>query len=129
GRFAGAWLLQRVRTQRLLAVSAAIAAVLVTTSIFSFGHTAMWTLILVGLFNSTMFPNIFTLAIEGLGPLTGRASGLLVAAIVGGAIIPELQGVLADHIGIHRAFLLPVLCYAYIVFYALKGTDSPETGA
>ncbi|HKV92897.1 MAG TPA: sugar MFS transporter [Candidatus Angelobacter sp.] len=121
GRFAGAWLLQRVRTQKLLSASAAIAAVLVTVSMLSFGHAAMWTLILVGLFNSTMFPSIFALAIEGLGPLTGRGSGLLVAAIVGGAVIPELQGVLADHIGIHHAFLLPVLCYLYIVFYAVKG--------
>ncbi|HET9283681.1 MAG TPA: sugar MFS transporter [Candidatus Angelobacter sp.] len=121
GRFAGAWLLQRVRTQKLLAASAAIAAVLVTISMLTFGHVAMWALILVGLFNSTMFPSIFTLAIEGLGPLTGRGSGLLVAAIVGGAVIPELQGVLADHIGIHHAFLLPVLCYVYIVFYAIKG--------
>jgi MFS transporter, FHS family, L-fucose permease len=95
--------------------------VLVTISMLTFGHAAMWTLILVGLFNSTMFPSIFTLAIEGLGPLTGRASGLLVAAIVGGAVIPELQGFLADRIGIHHAFLLPVLCYAYIVFYAVKG--------
>lgn len=121
GRFAGAWLLQRVRTQTVLAASAAIAAVLVTLSMLTFGHSAMWTLILVGLFNSTMFPSIFTLAIEGLGPLTGRGSGLLVAAIVGGAVIPELQGVLSDRIGIHHAFLLPVLCYAYIVFYALNG--------
>ena len=63
----------------------------------------------------------FTLAIEGLGPLTGKASGLLVAAIVGGAMVPELQGILADHIGIHHAFILPVLCYAYILFFALKG--------
>jgi FHS family L-fucose permease-like MFS transporter len=130
GRFAGAWLLQRVRTQTVLAASATIAAALVTTSMLTFGHAAMWTLILVGLFNSTMFPSIFTLAIEGLGPLTGRASGLLVAAIVGGALIPELQGLLADRIGIHHAFLLPVLCYAYIVFYALKGAaDKPAAHA
>jgi MFS transporter, FHS family, L-fucose permease len=121
GRFAGAWLLQRVRTQTVLAASAAIAAALVISSMLTFGHAAMWTLILVGLFNSTMFPSIFTLAIDGLGPLTGRGSGLLVAAIVGGAVIPELQGVLTDRIGIHHAFLLPVLCYGYIVFYALQG--------
>jgi FHS family L-fucose permease-like MFS transporter len=68
-----------------------------------------------------MFPSIFTLAIEGLGPLTGKASGLLVAAIVGGAVVPELQGILTDHIGIHHAFILPVLCYAYVVFYAING--------
>lgn len=129
GRFAGAWLLQRMRTQKVLGASAAIAAVLVTISILTFGHAAMWSLILVGLFNSTMFPSIFTLAIEGLGPLTGRGSGLLVAAIFGGAVIPKLQGVLADHIGIHHAFLLPVLCYAYIVFYALKGTADRQTQA
>jgi MFS transporter, FHS family, L-fucose permease len=120
GRFLGSALLLRIRTHRLLAFNAAVAAVLVTVSMLTFGHAAMWTLLLVGLFNSIMFPGIFTLAIEGLGPLTGKGSGLLVAAIVGGAIIPELQGVLADHIGIHHAFLLPVLCYGYIIFYAVS---------
>jgi FHS family L-fucose permease-like MFS transporter len=121
GRFVGAALLQRVRTQTLLAFNAVAAALLVAVSMLTFGHLAMWSLILVGLFNSIMFPSIFTLAIEGLGPLTGKASGLLVAAIVGGAVVPELQGILADHIGIHHAFILPVLCYAYIFFFALKG--------
>ncbi|HLY92639.1 MAG TPA: sugar MFS transporter [Candidatus Angelobacter sp.] len=120
GRFLGAWLLTRVRTQTLLAANAAVAATLTTVSMLTLGHMAMWSLILVGLFNSIMFPSIFTLAIEGLGPLTGKASGLLVAAIVGGAVIPELQGVLSDHIGIHHAFVLPVLCYLYIVFYAMR---------
>ena len=120
GRFVGSALLQRLRTQNLLAFNAVVAAMLVTTSMLMQGHFAMWALILVGLFNSIMFPSIFTLAIEGLGPLTGKGSGLLVAAIVGGAVIPELQGMLADHIGIHHAFILPVLCYVYIVFYALR---------
>lgn len=127
GRFVGSALLQRLRTQNLLAFNAVAAALLVTISMLTFGHVAMWSLILVGLFNSIMFPSIFTLAIEGLGPLTGKGSGLLVAAIVGGAIVPELQGVLADHIGIHHAFVLPVLCYLYIIFYALKGA-APEGG-
>ena len=121
GRFVGSALLQRLRTQTLLAFNAVAAALLVTLSLLTFGHLAMWSLILVGLCNSIMFPCSFTLAIEGLGPLTGKASGLLVAAIVGGAIVPELQGILADHIGIHHAFILPVLCYAYILFFALKG--------
>ena len=121
GRFVGSALLQRLRTQNLLAFNAIAAAVLVTTSMLSFGYFAMWSLILVGLFNSIMFPSIFTLAIEGLGPLTGKGSGLLVAAIVGGAVIPELQGILADCIGVHHAFILPVFCYAYITFYALRG--------
>ena len=126
GRFLGSALLQRLRTQKLLAFNAVAAAALVTLSMLTFGHLAMWSLILVGLFNSIMFPSIFTLAIAGLGPLTGKGSGLLVAAIVGGAVVPELQGVLADHIGIHQAFLLPVLCYAYIIFYALRGAELPE---
>jgi FHS family L-fucose permease-like MFS transporter len=68
-----------------------------------------------------MFPSIFTLGIEGLGALTGEASGLLIMAIVGGAVVPELQGLLADRIGLHHAFILPVLCYLYILFFAIKG--------
>jgi FHS family L-fucose permease-like MFS transporter len=127
GRFVGSALLQRLRTQTLLAFNAVAAALLVAVSMLTFGHLAMWSLILVGLCNSIMFPSIFTLAIEGLGPLTGKASGLLVAAIVGGAIVPELQGILADHIGIHHAFILPVLCYAYILFFALKGAAERVT--
>src|SRR3954465_13013798 len=120
GRFVGSALLQRFRTQKLLAFNAIVAALLATISMLTFGHVAMWSLILVGLFNSIMFPSIFTLAIAGLGPLTGKASGFLVAAIVGGAVVPELQGFIADHIGIHHSFVLPVLCYVYIIFYALK---------
>lgn len=82
----------------------------------------MWSIILVGLFNSIMFPSIFTLGIAELGPLTGDGSGLMVMAIVGGAIIPLAQGAIADRIGIHHAFILPVLCYLYIVFYAFQGS-------
>ena len=82
----------------------------------------MWSIILVGLFNSVMFPSIFTLGIAGLGPLTGKGSGLLVAAIVGGAIIPVIEGALADRIGIHHAFILPVLCYIYIAYYGFRGS-------
>ena len=120
GRFAGSWVLRRVKTHRLLALAATTAAALVSASMLTTGHVAMWSMILVGLFNSIMFPSIFTLAIAGLGPLTGRASGLLVAAIVGGAIVPELQGVLADHIGIHHAFIIPLVCYIYVILYALR---------
>jgi FHS family L-fucose permease-like MFS transporter len=96
--------------------------VLVSTSMLSSGYVAMWSIILVGFFNSIMFPSIFTLGIAELGPLTGDGSGLLVMAIVGGAILPVLQGVIADRIGIHHAFLLPVLCYLYIVSYAFWGS-------
>jgi FHS family L-fucose permease-like MFS transporter len=85
------------------------------------GHVAMWAILLVGLFNSIMFPTIFTLGIAGLGKHTGQGSGIIIMAIVGGAIIPVFQGILADSVGIHHAFILPVICYLYIAYYGLKG--------
>ncbi|MGH8272901.1 MAG: sugar MFS transporter [Gammaproteobacteria bacterium] len=122
GRFIGSALLTRIDTRRLLAFNATIAALLVIATMSTHGYVAVVTIVAVGLFNSVMFPNIFTLGIEKFGPLTGRVSSLLVMAIVGGAVIPLAQGALADHIGLHHAFLLPLLCYAYIVFYGLKGS-------
>ncbi|MGA9851536.1 MAG: sugar MFS transporter [Gammaproteobacteria bacterium] len=122
GRFIGSALLQHIEPRKLLGVFACVAAALVITTMLSHGMLAVWSVVCIGLFNSIMFPNIFTLGIEGLGPLTGRGSSLLIMAIVGGAVIPELQGILADHIGVHHAFLLPLLCYLYIVFYGFKGS-------
>jgi fucose permease len=106
---------------RTLAILAFTAASLVVISMLTNGQFAMWSILAVGLFNSIMFPTIFTLAIAGLGKHTGQGSGILCTAIVGGAIIPLLQGLLADNIGIHHAFILPVLCYMYIAFYGMKG--------
>jgi FHS family L-fucose permease-like MFS transporter len=106
---------------RTLAILAISAASLVVISMITNGQFAMWSILAVGLFNSIMFPTIFTLAIAGLGKHTGQGSGILCTAIVGGAIIPVLQGVFADNIGIHHAFILPVLCYVYIAFYGMKG--------
>jgi FHS family L-fucose permease-like MFS transporter len=94
----------------------------VWTTVATTGGVAMWSVILVGMFNSVMFPTIFTLGITDLGPLTTKGSGLLIMAIVGGALLPVLQGVLADSIGIHTAFVMPALCYLYIVFYGFKGS-------
>jgi FHS family L-fucose permease-like MFS transporter len=125
GRFIGSFVLQKLPTGGVVGAVAIAACALVTTSMLSYGHVAVWTIILVGLFNSVMFPSIFTLGIAGLGPLTGKGSGLLVAAIVGGAVIPELEGLLADAIGVHHAFLLPALCYIYIAFYGFKGSRPP----
>ena len=122
GRFIGSAILQKVRTGTVLGIAAIMAALLVCTSMLTFGHVAMVSIILVGFFNSIMFPSIFTLGIAELGPLTGDGSGLLIMAIVGGAIIPVLQGALADRLGIHHAFFLPVICYLYIVFYAFRGS-------
>ncbi|HTW46285.1 MAG TPA: sugar MFS transporter [Acidobacteriaceae bacterium] len=121
GRFIGSALLQKFKTNKLVALCAVVAMVLTLISMISFGHVAVWSILAVGLFNSILFPSIFTLGIAEMGPLTGEASGLLVIAIVGGAIIPEIQGVLADHIGIHHAFIIPVLCYMFITYYGLRG--------
>jgi FHS family L-fucose permease-like MFS transporter len=122
GRFIGSAVLQRVRTGKVLGFAAAVASCLVCISMLTSGHLAMWSIILVGLFNSVMFPSIFTLGIAELGPLTGDGSGLLVMAIVGGAILPVIQGALADRLGIHHAFILPAICYLYIIYYALRGS-------
>ena len=101
---------------------ATAAAMLVSTSMLAGGHTAMWTILAVGLFNSIMFPTIFSLGVAELGPLTGSGSGILNMAIVGGAILPVIQGAIADHFGIHHGFWIPVICYLYIVFFALSGS-------
>ena len=69
-----------------------------------------------------MFPTIFSLAIHGLGKHTSQGSGILCLAIVGGAIIPLFQGLLADSIGIQQAFFLPILCYLFIAYYGLSGS-------
>jgi FHS family L-fucose permease-like MFS transporter len=122
GRFVGAALLRRFDARVLLCLFALAAVALLATTMASTGAVAMWSVIAIGLFNSIMFPTIFTLGIEGLGPLTSKASSLLVMAIVGGALIPYLQGLLADRIGVQGAYVLPVLCYLYIAWYALRGS-------
>lgn len=122
GRFIGSALLQKLPSGAVVGTVGIAAFLLVCTSILSSGHLAMWSIILVGLFNSIMFPSIFTLGIAQLGPLTSEGSGLLVAAIVGGAVIPELEGVLADHIGIQLAFIVPAICYLYIMYYGFRGS-------
>jgi FHS family L-fucose permease-like MFS transporter len=122
GRFLGAAVLRRLKAGHLLGVCAICAASLVTASMLLGGHTAMWTILAVGFFNSIMFPTIFALGVAELGPLTGSGSGILTMSIVGGAILPVMQGAIADRIGLHHAFLLPVLCYVYILFYALSGS-------
>jgi MFS transporter, FHS family, L-fucose permease len=122
GRFIGSALLQKMKTGGLLGICAVCAAGLVAISMLTSGHFAMYSIILVGFFNSIMFPSIFTLGVAELGPLTGDGSGIMIMAIVGGAIIPVAQGWIADHIGIHHAFFLPVICYLYILFFALSGS-------
>jgi FHS family L-fucose permease-like MFS transporter len=122
GRFVGSALMAKFSPRKLLALFAAINALLVLTTMLGSGAVAMYSIIAIGLFNSIMFPTIFALGIERLGPMTSKASSLLIMAIVGGAIIPYVQGVFADHIGLQHAFFLPLLCYLYIVFYGLSGS-------
>jgi FHS family L-fucose permease-like MFS transporter len=122
GRFLGAPLLQKFKPGYLLALCAICAAALVCASMTVGGYAAMWSLLAVGLFNSIMFPTIFSLGVAELGPLTGNGSGILNMAIVGGAILPVIQGGIADRIGLHHAFFIPAICYLYILFYALSGS-------
>ena len=121
GRFVGAAVMQKIKPSKVLAFNALAAALLVLTTIFGSGAIAMWAILAVGLFNSIMFPTIFSLAVSGLGKHTGQGSGILCAAIVGGAILPVAQGLFADRIGIQTAFFIPVLCYLYITYYGLIG--------
>jgi len=116
-----ACLLGKNNPARTLSVFSAIVVFLVLSTILFDGKIAMWTIIAVGLFNSIMFPTIFTLAIDGLGKHTAQASGILNTAIVGGAFIPLLMGFFADQIGIHYSFAITLVCYLYILFYGLKG--------
>jgi MFS transporter, FHS family, L-fucose permease len=122
GRLAGSVMLVWFNPRKLLAAFAAIAGLLVLTTMLTHGQVAMTSVIAIGLFNSIMFPTIFALGIERMGPLTGKASSLLIMAIVGGALLPLAQGVLADRFGIQHAFVLPLLCYGYIIFYGLRGS-------
>ena len=122
GRFIGSAVLRNMAPGKVLGGAAIAAFALVCITVATSGPVAMWSVIAVGLFNSVMFPTIFTLGINQLGPLTGKGSGLLVMAIVGGAILPMVQGVLADSIGIHMAFLMPAVCYLYIVYYGFSGS-------
>lgn len=121
GRFIGAYVVRIVKPSYVLAFNAVMAIVLLIVAISSAGKVAMAAVLAVGLFNSIMFPTIFTLGTARLGRHTGEGSGVLCMAIVGGAIIPVVQGYFADTMGLLQSFFVPAVCYAYIVFYGLKG--------
>ncbi len=116
-----AFLFGKNKPSRTLTIMAGVVVTLVLITVLSSGKFAMWPIIAVGLFNSIMFPTIFTLAIDGLGKHTSQGSGILCFAIVGGAILPLLMGALADAFGIHHAFLLVLVSYLYIMYYGLQG--------
>ncbi|MET0754954.1 MAG: L-fucose:H+ symporter permease [Pseudoxanthomonas sp.] len=131
GRFIGSALMLRIDPGKLLGIFAAIVVGLLIVTMTTSGMTAVYSVVAIGLFNSIMFPTIFTLGVARLGPMTNKASSLLVMAIVGGAVVPLAMGFLADRIGVQHAFLLPALCYLFILFYGLRGSrvvSSPTVG-
>ena len=113
--------MQKIAANKILAAAAVGAGLLVLASLLGTGYFALVTILAVGLFNSIMFPTIFTLGVAELGPLTGRGSGLLVQAIVGGAVFPVIMGALADRFGVHHSMALPFLCYLFIIYYGARG--------
>jgi len=122
GRLLGSWMLSKIQAGRLVGIFATSGAILLIISMTTHGPVAIWTLVLCGFFNSIQFPNVFALGVAGLGPLTSKGSGLIMTAVVGGAVIPYFIGALADTIGIQGSFLLPMACYLYIAWYGLWGS-------
>jgi len=129
GRLLGSWILTKVKSGKLVTIFGFAAAALIAISMFTSGDVAIWSLVLCGFFNSIMFPNIFTLGIAGLGPMTSKGSGLIMTAVVGGAVVPYLLGALADRVGIQHAFILPVICYLYIAYFGMWGSRPTRTVA
>ncbi|WNC69395.1 sugar MFS transporter [Thalassotalea nanhaiensis] len=127
GRFLGALVMQFLPAGKVLAFNAFAACVLVLMAMLGSGALAMWSIILVGFANSIMFPTIFSLAVIGLGKHTSQGSGILCMAIVGGALVPVLQGVFADSIGLQASFFLPIICYVFIAYYGLVGSKPKAT--
>ena len=117
GRFIGAYLTKIMDAGKVLSMFASLAILMILISINTQGLISMWSILAVGLFNSIMFPTIFTLTLEGLGELKAQASGLLCMAIVGGAIIPFAFGSLIDGFGFKKAFILTLICYGYVMYY------------
>lgn len=121
GRFSGSWMMKHVRAARLLAVFGLGALISVSVGIGASGIAAVLAIVLVGFFNSIMFPTIFALSLKNLGPLTKRASSFLVMAIIGGALIPALMGKISDLSNIQMAFSVPLICYVYVIYFAVRG--------
>ncbi|MDO5102647.1 MAG: sugar MFS transporter [Lautropia sp.] len=121
GRFLGSILLNYFNPGKYLAFNATVNVILILVAVSTGGYVAMYSLLAIGFFNSIMFPTIFSLATRGLGKYTSAGSGILSTAIVGGAIVPVVQGFVADHYGLLISFLISAICYVYIVFFGLKG--------
>jgi FHS family L-fucose permease-like MFS transporter len=127
GRLLGSWALTKIKSNRLLGAFGTLAAISMVVSMSTTGQTAIWSLVLCGFFNSIMFPNIFALAIKGLGPMTSKGSGLVMTAVVGGAVVPAMIGYAADKVGIQYSFVIPIICYLFIAYYGLWGSKPTRT--
>jgi MFS transporter, FHS family, L-fucose permease len=121
GRLLGAYLLQKFNPAKMLVVCASGAIILVTIAIFTAGYVSIYALSIVGLFTSVMYPILFTLSIKNLGAYTKTGSSLIIMSIAGGAFIPPIMGLVSDYQGIRMAFILPILCYFYVLYYGRKG--------
>ena len=129
GRFLGSAIMAKIAPNRYLAFNATAAVALLGVAMLAgkaSADVAMWALLAIGFFNSIMFPTIFSLATKGLGRFTSSASGVLCTAIVGGAIVPVVQGWAADTYGLMISFVVSAICYVYIVFFAIKGYKADE---
>ena len=130
GRFIGAGLMNKIAPNKYLAFNASMAVGLLMLAIAAGGGAVtQWSLLLIGFFNSIMFPTIFSLGTKGLGKFTGAASGIISTAIVGGALVPVLQGFVIDHVGLMISYVIPAVCYIYIVFFATRGYKADEKPA
>ena len=129
GRLVGTAVMRTVPGGKVLALAAVMALALTIATMLTTGAIAVASIVLVGLFESVMFPTIFALAVSNLGTLTAKGSGLVNVAIVGGAVMPPIQGYLADHIGIHLSYIVPALCYVYVFYYGVSGSKIREAAA
>ena len=127
GRLLGSWMLTKIHSGKLLGIFGTLGTLMLIVSMVTSGQTAIWSLVLCGFFNSIMFPNIFALGIAGLGPMTSKGSGLIMTAVVGGAVIPPLIGFCADKFGIQHSFFIPALCYMFIAYYGFIGHKQKQS--
>jgi FHS family L-fucose permease-like MFS transporter len=127
GRFIGSALMKKIAAPRLLSLFAGAALVCATVALLATGVIPVWAVVVIGFFHSIMFPTIFALSIKNLGALTKRGSSLLVMAIVGGAFFPAIMGRISDAASIQRAFLVPLLCYVFILYFGLSGYKPSAT--
>ena len=129
GRFTGSALMKKIPAPRLLAAFAVGCLISVSVALLAHGIVPVWAIVLIGLFHSIMFPTIFALGIKNLGPLTKRGSSMMVMAIVGGAVFPAIMGRISDATNIQTALVVPLLCYVYILYFALAGYKPATTPA